>query len=188
MRRTMIGASKRGKRTMASKPVTRFLLQERKDKKPFLYAWTPSLAQRPDMRPISAEEARVFIKEARLEEERQRRARIAAELEAEEARKADDRPLEEEYPDREIKPVIDELEAIAGGEDQVESNLSTQDELLSIELKKINSFKKSNTLEEYMLRKYRINMLQKELPEMKVDAGVALKGLAQEQKLYRIVE
>lgn len=173
---------------MTNKPVTRFLLQERKDQKSHLYAWTPSLAQRNDMRPITAEEAREFIQVARDEETRQRRARIAAEAEALEAQK-DERPLNEQYPERDLKPTIDALDEI--GEKAVfdDNSLVSQEDLLALEIRKVNGFKKASSLEEFMLKKYRMTMLVRpDLADMKSDAKVALAGLAKEQKLYKLVE
>jgi hypothetical protein len=140
------------------------------------------------MRPVTAEEARDIVKVARETEEAQRKARIAAEIEALDAQK-DTRPLEEQYPERDVKPTIDALDDIGDKAAFDDGALATQEDLLAMEIRKINGFKKSSSLEEYMLKKYRMTMLLRpELADMKSDAKVAVGGLAKEQKLYKLVE
>jgi hypothetical protein len=140
------------------------------------------------MRPVTAEEARDLVKDARESEEAQRKARIAAEIEALDAQK-DTRPLEEQYPERDVKPTIDALDDIGEKVVHDDGALATQEDLLAMEVRKINGLKKKSSLEEYMLKKYRIPMLQRpDLADMKSDAKVAVGGLAKEQKLYKLVE
>ena len=173
---------------MPSKPITRFLLQERKGQTPCIYAWTPTLAQRPDMRQITADQARDMVKDARKEAERQAEELKAAELKDYERQNPIVRSLEEEYPEQEIKPVIDQIAAVEHGAPGVSESVTPQDSLLAEEYKKVTSFRKALTLEEYLLKKYRVELLPKDLEEMKLDAKAILGSLAQEQKLYKLVD
>jgi hypothetical protein len=163
------------------------LLQEVDGQKPFLYSWTASLAQRPDMKPISSEEARKFVTEARTEEKRQREARIRADAELE-ASKDEQLPIEEEYPDAHPSVVLENIERIEQQGEARDDALSSQDDLLAVEFKKIEGFRKPALLEEYLLRKYRIPLLEKPLADMKIDAKVALTALGKDQKLFKLVE
>lgn len=173
---------------MPSKPITRFLLQERKGQAPCIYAWTPTLAQRTDMRQITAEEARDMVKNARKEVERQDEERKAAEMRDYERQNPEVRSLEEEYPEKEIKPVIDEIAALEHGSPDPDKSSSMQDSLLAEEFRKVSYFRKASSMEEYLLKKYRVELLPKDLDEMKIDAKAILTSLAQEQKLYKLVE
>jgi hypothetical protein len=171
---------------MEDRPVSRFLLQEQKGQAPHLYAWTPTLAQRNDMRQITPAEARALIKGYREEEEKQKQGRLDAEVEVAESKK-NTLTLEESYPDRDLKPAIDKLDAIGEKEVFEDGALASQEDLLSAEIKKINGFKKASSLEEYVLKKYRISLLPRDLDDMKADAKVAMSGLSKEQKLYKLV-
>lgn len=154
----------------------KYLIQERKGQRSHLYIWTPILAKKKDMRPITVKEAQKYIDDPNYMGE------IAEE------------DFEEDLGDGfvsadEDNAILDELESdtvspLATGEGKPLE--VTQDDLLKEEVTQINRFKKKSSIEEYMLRKYELPMLPMDnLDEMKQQAHSTLATLAASNSLYK---
>ncbi len=157
---------------MALDPRNRFLLKTQPDGKRTVLLWTPTLAQKLDMRPITYDEA----------------VQIKKELDGE----VEDKKAKSLYPvDIPVdNPVVDEVAQNAqetaipnqGGEPLVRTN----EDLLQTELQKVSKFVDADQLEEYFLLKYHVEILPGELMKMKADAVMTLTELSNANKLYEV--
>lgn len=180
---------------MASKP--KYLIQEIEGKKPFIYAWTPVLAKKKDMRPISTKEAEKILSRQKAaatvrkenwqtDQSEQNKAREILDEEEKERREA--AKAEEFISDDEDNKILDTLEPSATTQtssDQSKKLEITQEDILSDDVTQINRLRKTASVEEFMLKKYKIEMLAMEsITEMKQQAIDTLKALAATGSLY----
>ena len=144
--------------------MAKFLLQVRDGQKPHVYQWTPALAQRKDMRPITEEEAEKY-------------------------KSGDfDAPVESAIPEveeeTEDNPILSKLESKENPDLNTKIDLS-QDDLLVMELENLKKFKKTNTLEAYFLKKYKLEFIEGDLESLREQATTFLEELAKHEKLYK---
>ncbi len=162
----------------------KYLIQERKGQRPHVYIWTPVLAKKKDMRPITIKEANKYLEDPTYRGQDE----YADFVEDDGVDVAQD---EEGYisDEDEDNAIFDDLTAEKGSplaEGEGKPLEVTQDDLLKEEVTQINRFKKKASIEEYMLRKYEIPMLQMEgLDEMKQQAHSTLATLASSNSLYK---
>lgn len=160
----------------------KYLIQERKGQRSHIYIWTPVLAKKKDMRPITIKEANKYLKDPNYKGKDE-----YADFEED----YDDDVKEDGYisDEDEDNEILDELDAekgspLADGEGKPLE--VTQEDILKEEVTQINRFKKKASIEEYMLRKYEIPMLPMEsLDEMKQQAHSTLATLASSNSLYQ---
>lgn len=159
---------------MALDKRNRFLLQTTETGQRHIYIWRPQLAQRQDMRPISYAQAVEIEKELVKEAEDRKYARFDYD-----PRITDDNPVieeavETELPDDDIKEKALKLAV-------------TNEDLLKDELRKLSEFQGVDSLEEYFLIKYRIELTTTEdLAAMQKEAAQTLASLANANKLYEV--
>ncbi len=171
-----------------SKP--KYLIQERKGQKPFVYGWTPVLAKKKDMRPITVKEAKRYIDDPDYRGEFENEdfvEDLGDTTEGATETKEDGYVSSGDEDETDDKSILDELDAeTTSPVDGEEKNLEvTQGDLLDKEIIQINRFKKKASVEEYMLRKYSMPMLMMdELDEMKQQAAEMLGTLAATESLY----
>jgi hypothetical protein len=161
-----------------------YLIQERKGQRPHLYAWTPVLAKKKDMRPITVAEAKKYQEDPNYRGEGEHED--FEEDYGSESKDTDDGYVSDDDEDNKIldslnAETVSPLANSEGGPLEI-----TQEDLLDEEIIQINRFKKKASIEEYMLRKYEIPMLQMEsLDEMKQQAHETLATLAGSNSLYK---
>jgi hypothetical protein len=155
----------------------KFLLQERKGQKPFLYQWTPVLARRKDMRPITEKEAERYLDPDYDTNHPEEVAVEAPEGEYVSDEDEDNAILNELSSDTvKVSPLDGK-----GGPLEI-----TQDDILKEEVEKINRLRKKSTVEAYILEKYKMTLLpMKEVEEMKQQAIELLGILASTNSLYK---
>lgn len=159
----------------------KYLIQEVKGQEPYVYDWTPVLAVRKDMRPIPAKEAEDLLKQQRKTKEQKLSDAIEEPVELpevpEDTENEGDQTLDEFVSDAEEIPVEKEEEG---------KPLSlTQSELFDKDMAVINQKRKRETIEEYILKKYKLEMLQMDSVDgMKQQAASLLEVLAQNDQLY----
>jgi hypothetical protein len=162
----------------------KYLIQERKGQRSHLYVWTPILAKKEGMRPITIKEAKKYLENPNYQGQDE-----YADFEEDDG--SSDEVTDEGYisDEDEDNAILDDLSAEKGSPlaDNEGTPLEvTQEDLLKEEVTQINRFKKKASIEEYMLRKYEIPMLQMEgLDEMKQQAHSTLATLAQSNSLYK---
>lgn len=162
----------------------KYLIQERKGQKPYVYIWTPVLAKKEGFRPITVKEAQKYLKDPNYRGQDEY-AEFEEDL-GEEEKATDDGYVSDEEEDNAIlddlnKDTVSPLANAEGTPLEV-----TQDDLLKEEITQINRFKKKSSIEEYMLRKYELPMLPMDhLDEMKQQAHSTLATLAASNSLYK---
>jgi len=162
----------------------KYLLQERKGQRSHVYIWTEVLATKPDMRPITVAEAKKYMEDPNYHGQGEREE-FEEDL-GDEANAEDDGYVSDEDEDNVILDSLDSdtvspLATGEGGKLEI-----TQEDLLKEEVTKINRLKKKSSVEEYMLRKYEISLLQMDqLDEMKQQAHSILATLASSNSLYK---
>ena len=155
----------------------KYLLQERKGQRPHLHIWTPVLAVRKDMRPITEKEAEPYL-----------HPEIPIEVEESEIEEAE----EEEYvsDEDEDNKILDQLKPGAIKTSPLDGEGRplevTQEDILQEEVAKINRLRVKTSIEEYVFKKYKIKMIpMKEVDEMKQQAIELLSTLAATNTLYQ---
>ena len=162
----------------------KYLLQEIEGQEPFLYLWTPVLAKKKNMRPLTAKEAKTYLRKQRG---------FSPENDddiVEEITESEIIP-EEEFisdEDEDIK-ILSELNSDASKVSTIDGVAKplvvTQEDLLEKDIGKINRLRVKPSIEEYMLKKYKMPMIQmEEVEEMKQQAIDILKTLAAKESLY----
>lgn len=153
----------------------KYLLQEREGQRPHLYNWTPVLAKKGDMRPITEREARKYMPK-RSEDDEPHDTEI------------DTAPEGDRLSDEEDSLILDEVnsEVIPGtGNDGPRPLEVTQEDILEKEVEYVNGLKKAPAIEEFLLKKYRVPMIVMETLEgMKEQAVSILQTLAATNSLY----
>ena len=151
----------------------KFLLQIRDGQKNSVYRWTEMLAKRKDMRPISGREAKKILESE--ESERQKRLEELARD-----------PYIDDFDDDFEENVITSDPDLANDEKKPAEHPSfkTQETIKVEEFDRIDAFRKSNTLESYLLEKYQFNMIPGTLEEMKSQAISFIEELSKHGKLY----
>jgi hypothetical protein len=151
----------------------KYLLQEVAGQKPFVYLWTPVLAKKADMRPITEKEAKKY----QDPDYRPDFPEVEEGKETEEGYVADD---------GEDNEVLSKLEEAAEADDSQPKPLEvTQQMILAKEVQVVNRKKIKASIEEYLLKKYQMTMLQmEEVGEMKQQAISILETLAASNSLY----
>lgn len=152
----------------------KFVLQEREGQRPHVYNWHPGLATKPDMRPITEEEAEKYLKEEQ-ERKASRFAHPDPEDEIEEAEDSDSEALASLEKEKEHSPIDGEAKPL----------VVTQEDILESQSAKIRRLQKVHTIEEWMLKKYKIPMLPMEgVEEMRDQAIEILTTLSAKNSLY----
>jgi hypothetical protein len=158
---------------MALDPRNKFIVKTDPDGVKQLFGWTPTLAQKENHRTISYEDAKRIQVEIRTATE----ARINKAL----------MPLPSIEED---SPVIEEVvESDDPDVLKAKANLKlakTNDDLLLIEMDKVARYTSKDTIEEYFLIKYRVELMPGKLAEMKSEAITILTSFANEGKLYEV--
>ena len=181
---------------MAKSP--KYLIQEVEGKEPHIYAWTPVLAKKEGLRPISANEAQKILKrqiaKATLrkeqwqttEEEQAEAQEIVDEERAEQLAEAEaDDFVSDEKEDNEILDSLEPNDNVQTSDGQAKKLEITQEDLLEEDSSAINRLRVKHSVEEYMLKKYKMEMLQMEtVEEMKQQAIEMLRALAATGSLY----
>jgi hypothetical protein len=144
----------------------KFLLQVRDGQDPHVYPWTASLAQRKDMKPITEEEATKY-----------KSGDFNAPAETVIPEVIEEEPTED-------NPILTGLESEENPDLNSKLEL-TQDDLLIMELENLQKFRKTNTLEAYFLRKYKLEFIPGTLEELKAQGTEFLEELAKTEKLYK---
>lgn len=161
----------------------KYLIQERKGQRSHLYIWTPVLAKKKDMRPITIAEAKKYIADPNYkgkDEYSDFEEDLGESAPAEDSGYVSDEDEDNEILDNLDSDTITPIEK-DGGPLEV-----TQDDLLKEEVIQINRFKKKASIEEYLLRKYEMTMLpMNKLDEMKEQAHSILATLAASNSLYK---
>lgn len=181
---------------MASSP--KYLIQEVEGKEPHIYAWTPVLAKKEGLRPISAKDAEKILRrqkaKATLRKEQwqtteaeqaeaqeiidEERAELLEEAEAEDF-------VSDEKEDNKILDSLNPSDNVQTPEGQGKKLEITQEDLLEEDSAAINRLRVKHSVEEYMLRKYKMEMLNMEtVEEMKQQAIEMLRALAATGSLY----
>lgn len=155
------------------------LLQEIKGKKPFLYVWTPVLARKKDMRPLSEKQAKQFMDTGSTDD-----------ADAPEPDVVDANPyVSDDEEDEGDSSILDSLEPgsdkVSTVDGEARNLVVTQDDILKKEAETIGSLKKKASVEEYVLKKYKIELLPMDhIDEMKQQAVDLLSTLASTESLY----
>lgn len=149
----------------------KYLLQRKESGEEYVFPYTHLLAQRSDMKPMTQEQYEDWKKadalgfdEVDVDEE--------PEVEPE---KTNDRNILEELKDRE--EVANKSQAML-----------EQEDILKIETEKVNRFRKTATLEAYILEKYKLSMVPGDLEFMKSQAIEFIEDLAKKGRLYTVAE
>jgi hypothetical protein len=177
----------------------KYLVQEVEGQEPFIYAWTPVLAKKKDMRPIDAKEAdkirkrqaaKAIVRQEKWEVDPEEREAALEVIEEEEAERRENAP-KEEFVDgsNEDNEILDKLNpdstTIQTSGDQAKKLEVTQQDLLEKDTANINRLRVHSSIEEYMLKKYKVDMLHMEtVEEMKGQAIELLTALAAADSLY----
>jgi hypothetical protein len=150
---------------------SRYIVRRLDGEPDVLFLWTPTLAQKKGFHPVTFEEA-VLIKEAddkRIEAKKRQRVGMPADFQ---------NPV--------VEDVAKSAEAIKT-KDEAQKLAKTNEDLLKVELAKVEQFQTPDMLEEYFLLKYHIELLgDQELPEMKKEAVNNLVALSNSNKLYEV--
>jgi len=157
-----------------------FLVQERDETEQTVYAWTPILAAKEHMRPITDKEAKEIIEGQRLKAERRfdHKVEEPEELEPEEMDELRDNIVLDS-----IKPGADKVSDVDG---EAKPLIVTQQDILLEEAEVIKCLHSKNAVEEYILTKYRLPMLQMdELDDFKDQAVEILSTLADANSLHK---
>lgn len=183
---------------MASHP--KYLVQEIEGQDPFVYDWTPVLAAKKDMRPISNKEAEKILNRKVVEgavdknptntRELSEQAK-ARELLMKEEKEARENASNDEFvgDDEEDNKILDTLKTdstiIKTSDGEAKDLVVTQEDLLAIDSAKINRLRSKASIEEYMFKKYKVDMMAMETPaDMKDQAISMLTALAGVGSLY----
>lgn len=165
------------------------LLQVVPNQKPFVYNWTPNLAKKKGMKPITAEQAQEFAATGMIvgiyEPDKVKPKPAPNTIPPiPEFVSGDD--LDEEITDQNIldsiKANADKVSSIDG---KAKPLVVTQLDILNKEMATIEKLQEKASVEEYILRKYKIEMLPMDrLEEMKQQAADLLSTLAATESLY----
>ena len=151
----------------------RFLLQTQENGRQHIYIWSQVLATKPDMKPISYENAVKMQK------------KIADDGEA--ARYKTLNYVPEIIQDNEVIEHVAAIDEDTMKAEEVMKLARTNEDILASEIKKVQGFTSKDDLEEFFLLKYRIELLQEnDLEAMKKEAGQVLLGLSNTNKLYEV--
>ena len=160
-----------------------FLVQERDGDPPHIYAWTADLAKKPNMRPITSDEAdkiRNMLKAAAD-------ARFNQDV-TEDPDEA--QPLDEDSDhDNEILSKMDEKdrEQVEPASDKPKPLAVSQEDIFDEDFRQVKRFRKGTSIEEFILKKYKIDMIPMEkLGDMQEQAREILTSLMQGNALYKI--
>jgi hypothetical protein len=154
-----------------------FLVQERDGEEQFVYAWTPVLASKKDMRPISDKDAKDIMEQQRLKSER-RFDHVVKEPEELDPEKVEDNIVLDS-----IKPGADKVSDVDG---KAKPLVVTQQDILADEQNTIGALHTKNAVEEYVLTKYKLPMLPMDsLGEFKAQAIEMLATLADANSLHK---
>lgn len=157
-------------------PQSRYIVRRIEGKRDILFLWTPTLAQKKGFYPVSFDEA-VKIKKAEDEYAiRKKAARLgypAIDIPA-------DNPVTTDVAQNKV-PQFEQVK------DEALKLVKTNEDLLKVEMGKIEQFQTADALEEYFLLKYRIELIgDQELGDMKKEAVKNLMALANANKLYEV--
>ena len=159
----------------------RHLLQTDEHGNRHLYIWTPTLAQRPDMRLVSFEQAEQIEKELKEEAERKRFMHDQGMI----------------FPDQPEEPLPDEPEAVTEVSDTMHDPevkakamelVIDNQMLLEKELKHVSGLETGAEIESYMLEKYKIDMGDQDFDRDSAlkEASAQLLGLSNSNKLFEV--
>jgi hypothetical protein len=158
---------------MALDPRVRYLCKTEANGNRIIFQWTPTLAVKPLMRPVSFEEAEQI-------QEEESKARAA---------KRDKALGIQVLPDN--SPVVEAVvETKLSAEDEAKINqvkklVVTNDDLLTKEMAKLENMEDTDDIEQYFLVKYRMELEPSDdIAKMKKSAAYALSQLANQSKLY----
>jgi hypothetical protein len=182
---------------MAEKP--KYLVQEIEGQEPFIYAWTPVLAKKKDMRPISNKDAekilnlqraKSIIKKEPVGDQGLSDQAKARQTILDEQKEAREKAEAQEFVDgqEEDNKILDNLKPdTTTVQTEKTGNLEvTQEDILAEDTKCINRLRVKSSVEEYMLKKYKIDLLPMKTPEeMKEQAISMLTALAGIGSLYQ---
>lgn len=150
----------------------KFLLQVRESQSETVYRWTPALAARKDMRPITGKEAKKIL-------DKQEAERDAILAEAARDHFVDE---EDDFAENDVTATVD------FGKDEIKKDthpsFMTQVTMKADEIKRIKDFKTKNELEVYILEKYQLDMIPGSRKEMEEQAIALIEELAKHDKLY----
>lgn len=154
-----------------------FLVQEREGEEQHVYAWTPVLASKKDMRPISDKEANEILEQQRYKAEHR------FDHVEEEAEELDIEEVEDNVILDSIKPGADKVSDVDG---EAKPLIVTQQDILADEQNTIGALHTKNAVEEYILTKYKLPMLPMDnLGEFKGQAIEMLSTLADANSLHK---
>ena len=153
----------------------KYLLQEVPGQKPFVYLWTPVLAKKEHMRPISEKEAKKY-------QDKDYRPEFQEVEEPDEIKNGGF--VSDDDEDNDVLANLEEKVEMA--EDTEPKPLEvTQNDILEREVQVINRKKVKASIEEYLLKKYQMPMLAMDgVDEMKQQAIEILGTLAASNALY----
>ena len=153
----------------------KFLLQIRDGQTNTVYRWTTALAKRKDMRPITVKEAKTI-----LEQQKDDREKKVQELFTDDIFEIED----DEDDENEITSNIDRDLTEDEKKPAEHPSFKTQDTIKADEYGRIEAFRKTSTLEAYLLEKYKFDMIPGTMDEMKSQAISFIDELASHGKLY----
>ena len=162
---------------MASHP--KYLLQEIEGQKPYLYLWTPVLAAKKDMRPISVKEAQPYLDKLKPDY-------VEPVEEIEEIDEDKEAYLSDTKEDDIILKALDlNTDKVSTIDGEAKPLVVTQESLLMKDVAQINRLRVKPSIEEYMLKKYEMDLIAMEtVDEMKQQAISILGTLASTESLY----
>ena len=146
----------------------KYLLQRREGYEDCIYLWTPTLAARKDMMPVAEDVAESMLNGSYKKE-------------APETKKSEE-PVDDKAENpitSSVREVDDEVE-----ESEKHPSMRTQDDMLTDEIRKIKKFRRANTLESYILEKYKIDLIPSDLENMRDQALSIVTELADHGKLF----
>lgn len=149
----------------------KFLLQIREGQTASVYRWTPALAARKDMRPITGQEAKKVLDTQKAE--RDARHKVAT------RDLFDD--TEEDLTENELTASVAVAEIVKPAE---HPSFKTQETMKADEIARIEGFKTKNDLEVYILEKYQLDMIPGDRKSMNEQATSLVAELARHDKLY----
>jgi len=152
----------------------KYLLQVREGQPDTIYLWTPELAQRSDMHPVTDEHAKRIMNGLQSDDEPENID--VNEHEVDEDQGDENDLLSTAGPNEDDEP------------EEKHQSMTTQDDILEQEIVKIRRFRKANKLEAYILEKYHLDLIPADLDEMKAQAESFMRELARHGKLFNLLK
>jgi hypothetical protein len=159
-----------------------FLVQERAGDPPHIYAWTADLARKVDMRPITTGQA------MKIREQLKAAALAKFNIDVTEDPEDTDPIDDDQDHDNAILTDLDakDKEQVAPAGDEPKPLVVSQTDIFDEDFRKVRSFRKTASIEEYILKKYKIDMIPMEsLGDMQDQSREILTSLMQGNALFQ---